>query len=661
MRLSISTRLRLGCSAVAFLLIISGLVFYHQIRIINRDVLRIVEAAKPLDDVAGAIETNAREIVAAAKEARSSASVASVGVAVTVLLCAVIAGGVSWFTIGRIRESLTELAEGVDALSEGQLSHRVAIDSEDEIGRLGAAFNRMAERRERVEAENRRLAAAVEHAAETIVITDADGIMQYVNPAFEKSTGYTREEAIGKEASIVKSGEQDESFHENMWETIRRGEVWRGRFINKRKNGELYHEEATISPVRDCAGRITNYMGVRRDITHEIALEEHLRQAQKLEAVGTLASGIAHDFNNLLTAIFGYTDLAKATLPSGHQALKALDMVEQTARQAQGVTRSLLTFTRKTEATKVPVELAEVLRESMRLLRHILPASIEIIEDRPDDSDIWIRADATQIQQVLINLAVNARDAMPDGGELRISLHTEPVEAAEDAPSTGAGQTRRVVLVVSDTGEGMDEQTRARAFEPFFTTKPRSQGTGLGMSVIHAIITDHQGRIELSSTPGRGTTVTMSLPCCPPAQADRDQAPNRETEKGHGEVVIVAEDNEYVCSIMTSALRGQGYEVLQADDGRKAISLLGARRDVVRLILLDLDLPGEDGAALLAKIERIHPEVPIVMSTASIDEDFIDRLNADHTVLRKPFRISELAAVVRQAVTATRISEGAVT
>lgn len=233
MRPSISTRLRLGCGAVVFLLIIGGWAFYHQVRIINRDVLRIVEAAKPLDDAAEPIETNAREIVAAAEEARSSASVALVCVASSVLLCAAIVGGVSWLTIRRIRGSLTELTEGVDALSQGQLSHRVAIDSEDEIGRLGAAFNRMAERRERVEAENRRLATAVEHAAETIVITDADGIMQYVNPAFEQSSGYTREEAIGKEASIVKNDEEDESLRRNMWETIRRGKVWRGRFINK--------------------------------------------------------------------------------------------------------------------------------------------------------------------------------------------------------------------------------------------------------------------------------------------------------------------------------------------------------------------------------------------------------------------------------------------
>jgi two-component system cell cycle sensor histidine kinase/response regulator CckA len=394
-------------------------------------------------------------------------------------------------------------------------------------------------------------------------------------------------------------------------------------------------------------GFITDITAQKRSEEERAKLEAQLRHAQKMEAIGTLAGGIAHDFNNLLTAIQGSVELARASLPGDHPAADALQTVAQAARQGSGVTRSLLTFSRRAVTEKSPVDLCDVVDESTRLLRRVVPASIDIIAELPHQTPVWVNADATQIQQVLMNLAVNARDAMPDGGRLRITLRRKP---AETSPRHRRGDSvpdaAMAVLVVEDSGTGMSEKVRARVFEPFFTTKPRGRGTGLGMSVIHGIITDHAGRIDVESELGRGTRVTIELPCCDPPDAPSARSDERDAVVGHGETVILVDDNDEVRTIMTSALQSAGYQVVPARDGGEAAEEFRRHQTTARLAVLDLDLPKKSGQACFEDIRRARPDMPAIFITGSVDLELDDE-QADKTLLlRKPFAMTELVASV---------------
>ena len=405
-------------------------------------------------------------------------------------------------------------------------------------------------------------------------------------------------------------------------------------------------ETATV--VRDESGAVVEYRGILRDVTTRTELEEQLRQSQKMEAVGTLASGIAHDFNNLLTAIFGYTALARRTLPEEHAAVQPLGMVEEAARQASGVTSALLTFSQKTIVAKSPVDLGAVVCQSLRLLRRVLPNSIETVCQVPQDEQIWVKGDSVQLQQILMNLAVNARDAMPDGGELHISVGRRCPDSSGVFGQIAARMGAQAVLVVKDTGVGMSEEVRSRVFEPFFTTKPRGQSTGLGLSVIHGIVCDHGGSINVESKPGRGTCVTVLLPAWEPLEAGGDSPET--VQRGHGEVVLLIEGDDHIRSIMTSTLSAQGYQVAAVKDGAAAAAVMASRREAVQLVVLDLDLPGQSGLTCLSEIRRLQPDVIVIVVTGRLDAEYNRRLDAEEIVLCKPFQMADLSALVFRAL-----------
>jgi two-component system cell cycle sensor histidine kinase/response regulator CckA len=293
------------------------------------------------------------------------------------------------------------------------------------------------------------------------------------------------------------------------------------------------------------------------------------------------------------------------------------------------------------------VDLCSVVDESTRLLRRVVPASIDILRELPHQTPVWVNADATQIQQVLMNLAVNARDAMPEGGRLRITLRREPTGTSVGRPRGDSvpGQGR-AVLVVEDSGTGMSEEVRARVFEPFFTTKPREQGTGLGMSVIHGIITDHAGRIDVESELGRGTRVTIELPCCDPPGVQSAPSDEHRAVVGHGETVILVDDNDQVRSVMTSALRSAGYHVVPARDGGAAAEQFRRYQATARLAVLDLDLPKKGGQACFRDIRRARPDLPAIFITGSADLELDDDQAGKTLLLRKPFAMTELVASV---------------
>jgi PAS domain S-box-containing protein len=376
--------------------------------------------------------------------------------------------------------------------------------------------------RKQAEQERDRLMYAIEQSAEIVLITDRAGMIQYVNPSFEQITGYTNEEAIGRNPRFLQSGEQDDNFYKEMWATLSCGELWKGRFVNRKKDGTFYTEEASISPVRDNSGSIINFVAVKHDITQEIVLEEQLRQAQKMEAVGQLAGGVAHDFNNMLSVILGYAEMAQAKVAPGSSIGLNLEAIRKAAERSAELTRQLLAFSRKQTLSPKVINLNELMNNMEKMLRRVIGADIVFNTDYADNLD-FVQADPGQVEQILMDLTINARDAMPDGGNLTIKTTNVELDEQYAQSHIGASAGHYVLLTVSDTGCGMDVATKARIFEPFFTTKETGQGTGLGLSTVYGIVKQSGGYIWCCSEPGKGTTFEVYLPRTDASPIDNEE------------------------------------------------------------------------------------------------------------------------------------------
>lgn len=370
-------------------------------------------------------------------------------------------------------------------------------------------------------------------------------------------------------------------------------------------------------------------------------LQNELRRSQKMEAIGTLASGVAHDCNNLLTVISNYAEVARRSLPTNHEALESLTMVDQAVQQAASVIKSLLAFAHKIPLQKTAMDLTDLVVDSIPLLRGFLPASVEIVENVPRDRRVWIMGDRSQIQQVLINLVVNAQDAMSKRGTLCLSLNVNRHHEADEA-----------VLTVTDTGMGMSQKTLERAFDPFFTTKEPGKGTGLGLSVVHGIVTDHKGWIDATSQPGRGTRFDIRFPIHTDLPKAHNHSPEMDGSRKHqqGQLIILAEDNQYVREIMESALKSDGYQIITTDNGEDAMRAIHEHRNKAKLAILDLDLPKKSGLSCFDEIRTKHTALSTIIVSGNIVQFLKERPSAQGHVLAKPFRISEMLDLVQQTL-----------
>jgi two-component system NtrC family sensor kinase len=504
--------------------------------------------------------------------------------------------------------------------------------------------------RRRGEEDRARLALAVDQAAEAVVITDREGAIQYVNPAFERITGYTLAEAVGKNIRILRSGEQGESIYREMWETLLRGEVWEGHFINRKKDGTLYEEDASISPVRDSSGNIISFVAVMRDVTRLLSLEKQVRMAQKMESVGTLAGGIAHDFNNMLTVILGYGEMLKLRIGNDPKAVSDLGEILGSAERASVLTRQLLTFARRQVVEPVHLDLNEVVTGLVKLLRKVTRENIEI-KTFPAERPVMIRADRGQVEQVLMNLCLNARDAMPSGGQLVIETGVTSLdeEYLKQYPYMKPG--RYATLSVSDTGIGMDEKTRERIFEPFFTTKGPEKGTGLGLAMVYGIVKQHDGFIHVYSEPGKGTTFRVYFPEVD-APADAKVVASQGVAHGGSETILLAEDNESVRRLTEQTLVSYGYKVLIACDGEEALDIFRRHGKEIAMAVLDVVMPKMGGKQAYDEMAMISPGVKVLFlsgySANAIHESFV--LLPGISFLQKPFSPDALARKVREVL-----------
>ena len=496
--------------------------------------------------------------------------------------------------------------------------------------------------------ENARLIRAVEQTAESIVMTDPQGTIVYVNPAFERISGWTHEEAVGQNARLLKSGEQGDEFYRKMWEILSRGRVWTGRFVNRRKDGTLFEEEATISPVRDAAGQVVNYVAAKRDITGERALEQQLFHAQKMEAVGRLASGIAHDFNNLLGVITGYGELLRDGMFDEDPLRDHVLQILTAANRAAASTQQLLAFGRKQAFRPVFLDLNAIVSEAGKLLSPLLGDHIELAS-RLEPELGSILADPRQLEQVLVNLALNARDAMPEGGRITIETANADPDAGPTASGAPIPAGPHVQLTVTDSGRGMDAATRSRAFEPFFTTKEVGKGSGLGLATVYGIVHQSHGEIFLGSEVGIGTRIEIYFPRVDAEvrEPTREEAPPPPSPGV--ETVLLVEDERALRDLLREVLADNGYSVLVARDGQEALRLAAAYTGAIQVMVTDIVMPNLSGPEVADFVTLARPEMKVLFISGYSDETVARNASAGpgRDFLGKPFGLESLLRTVR--------------
>ncbi|MBI3887322.1 MAG: PAS domain S-box protein [Opitutae bacterium] len=495
--------------------------------------------------------------------------------------------------------------------------------------------------------------AALAATVDSVMITNLRGEIEWVNPAFTKTTGYASAEVSGRNPSVLKSGEQPEAYYAAMWQTISAGRSWSGEFVNRRKDGTLFTEEVTIAPVRDQTGAIAHYVAVKQDITEKKSLEKQLFQTQRLEGIGLLASGIAHDLNNVLAPISLSIELLRVQYPGDDQKL---EMIEQSCRRGAGIIRQVLTFARGADGERSPLQVGRLVKELVHLTSETFPRNIEIAGQVPHLDDT-VSGDPTQLHQVLLNLCVNARDAMPAGGRLTLGVGRATLDDDDARTVPGAKPGDFVVLSVRDTGTGIPPEILEHIFEPFFTTKPRGQGTGLGLSTVHGIVRSHGGFIEVRSQPGLGTEFRVHLPALPPDEHPGPTlAAGTPFATGRGETILLADDEISIREITGLVLARQGYTPLLAKNGAEALALFHSRRESIRLVILDRMMPGANGEDVAREIHAAAPALPIFLSTGLITEGALlgkeDELKRSgiRGVLHKPYHEAALLKSVSEAL-----------
>ena len=501
---------------------------------------------------------------------------------------------------------------------------------------------------------------ALEQAGELMIITDADGTITYVNPAFVETTGYGHEEILGQNIRMLESGQHPDAYYQEAWDTIQRGNVWKGTFINRRKDGSLYEQSTVIAPICAQDGQVRNYVGVMRDVTRERLIETQLQQNQKMEAIGRLAGGIAHDFNNLLTSIKINVEILQMDLEQDEQLSQHVDEIAEGTERASDLTRQLLSFSRRAPTEQTITDPCVILPGMERLLKRIIGENIELVSlADPDTSSILV--DPSQIQQILLNLAVNARDAMPGGGTLTIMANNMNLSAAEALEYADLKRGRYVEFIVMDTGTGMDEDTLHHLFEPFFSTKGTS-GTGLGLAIVYSNVRQNKGYIECESSRGTGTRFRILFPVHDESgtepEKETQQEPEQLAETVYGtECILVVEDEESILCVAVDLLTRYGYQVIPAQSGELALEIYQTTQDTsIDLLLTDVILPSMTGRDLAEKLLEINPDLPVIY-TSGYTGDVIAQhgvISQEVSFIQKPYSTQALLGMVRRALDETR-------
>ena len=510
--------------------------------------------------------------------------------------------------------------------------------------------------RRRVDQQLRLLQSAIEHIDDVVLITEAEPLDEpgprivYVNHAFERLTGFHRDEAIGGTPRMLQGPETESAELDRIRRALATGQPVQAKLKNYRKNGQSYWLEIGIAPLIDGSGTTTHYVAVERDITLRLEMEEQLRQAQRLESVGHLTGGIAHDFNNLLTVIIGNAELLAESTGDDTDQQQLAKIIATAAQRGAKLTHRLLAFARRQALDPHPVDANLLIAGMDDLLRRTLGDDIEIELAR--GAGLWqALIDPGQLEDALLNLCINARDAMPNGGRLTIETANTRIDH-DYADMHGISPGQYVMVAVSDTGEGIPEDHLDRVFEPFFTTKRENRGTGLGLSMVYGFVKQSGGHVKVYSEVDQGTTIKMYLPRSLDAIEPEERSPAHTVDSSGSETILLVEDDELVRRHVNGLLKSLGYRVLVASDGHSALGLLDSHPEVA-LLFTDVVMPGGMGGKELADhaLDR-RPDLRVLFTSGYTENSIVHhgRLDPGVMLLSKPYRKAELARAIREAI-----------
>ena len=503
----------------------------------------------------------------------------------------------------------------------------------------------------------------VESSTDAILMLDTERNILACNQSFLDLFGYERGEAVGGSIRVVHpSDESFRSFGKTVYSMIERSGFFKGEWEFKRKDNVIFSAETVTSAIKSAEGSTTGYIAILRDLTdrkqaeeERVALVDQLRQSQKMEAIGRLAGGVAHDFNNLLTVIKGYCQLSLVEMKEGNPLREAFEVINTATEKAADLTRQLLAFSRRQIMEMRVLDLNSLLQDLDKMLRRIIGEDIELVAQLGEDLG-RVKTDPGQIEQMVMNLAVNAKDAMPKGGKLIIETANVELDEAYAHAHVAVTPGRFVMIAVSDTGAGMAPEVRDRVFEPFFTTKEKGKGTGLGLSTVYGIVKQSSGNIWVYSEPGKGTTFRVYLPHVDePAEELKEKVVGEELPRG-SETILIVEDDEEVRNLAARVLKAQGYIVLDGSYGDEALNVCRKHKGPIHLLVTDVVMPGMDGRALSERLSHLHPEMKVLYMSGYTEDAIIHHgvMGKGMNYIQKPFTVNGLTRKVREVLNQSR-------
>lgn len=492
---------------------------------------------------------------------------------------------------------------------------------------------------------------AIEHVSDAVVITDIHGAIEYVNPAFEQLTGYSFEEILGQNPRILNGGNYEEGFFTQLWQDILGGKIWKGRLTNRKKNGELFVEDATISPIRAGDGTISGFIGVKRNISTEITLEKQLIQAQKMAVLGLLSSGIAHDVNNILAVIVGYAELAKEQLPPNNPLLTDINRILDAGERATALVGQILTFGRPSKEGYECVDISAVMKKVISILNDIVPSTIELKHQLNYDCG-KILGDENKLYQIIFNLVMNSIQSMQDKrGLICINLSRLHISTDNTSPYSHMDNGNYAVITVEDDGCGIEEKNLRLIFDPFFSTKEKRNGTGLGLSIVEKIVKEHNGTISLKSEVRKGTMFSIFFPIFQESTVPFNQSDQCARPMVFAKTrILLVDDNIDLAQIAKIRLERFGHEVDVFSNSRQALERYRSDIDSYDILITDMNMPEMTGEELSVEVRKLSNKVRIIIISGYIDEETMAKLYAMgiDKVLMKPLKFIELNNSIKE-------------